>query len=158
MSSKTSPTTFVDVSNARFDDQRQIMEEIVAAGHCPFCPENFGKYNKHPYLKDGQHWFLTNNKWPYRNTKNHFILITKQHAESFAELSDAARAEVFELAAWAIDKYKIPGGALCLRFGDSNHSAGSVAHLHAQLIHPDIDAENYEEKPVRLRIGKARKK
>lgn len=149
---------FVDLDNARYEDQRQIMEEILKVGHCPFCQGNFEKYNTEPYLKDGQHWFLTYNKWPYENTKNHFLLITKEHVEAFSELSPAASAELFELASWAIQEFKMEGGALALRFGSTDYSAGTVQHLHAQLIQPDIDAPNYNEKPVRLKIGKTSKK
>jgi diadenosine tetraphosphate (Ap4A) HIT family hydrolase len=85
------------------------------------------------------------------------MFITNEHIESFAELSAVASAELFEMAATAIEKYKIPGGALALRFGDTDYSAGSVQHMHAQLIHPDVHKENYAEKPVKLKIGKVRK-
>ena len=148
---------FVDLDNARYDDQRQVMEEIIKAGHCPCCPKNFIQYNPDPFIREGEHWFLVPNRWPYENTKNHFLLITKDHIEAFSELSAAASAELFELAAWAIKEFDIEGGALALRFGDTDYSAGTVQHLHAQLIQPDIHLPNYSEKPVRLKIGKTRK-
>jgi ATP adenylyltransferase len=157
MSNTLTDKKFVDIENARYDDQRQVMQEIIKAGHCPFCPENFIQYNTDPFVKEGEHWFLVPNRWPYENTKQHFLLITKAHVEAFAELSPDASAELFKLAAWAIAEYKIDGGALALRFGDTNYSAGSVQHMHAQLIQPDIDAPGYAEKPVRLKIVKVRK-
>lgn len=148
---------FVDLDNARYDDQRQVMEEIIRAGHCPFCQGNWQKYNQTPPLQTGKYWFLTQNKWPYENTKRHFLLVTLEHIESFKELSPAAAAELFELSSWAIEHFNIPGGALALRFGDTDYSAGTIQHLHAQLIQPDIHLPNYSEKPVKLKIGKTRK-
>lgn len=154
----TDTTQFVDLKNARYADQRAVMEEIVAAGHCPFCQDHWYKYNTpEATLKDGKHWFLVKNRWPYVNTKQHFLLITKEHIETFGELSDNARVELFELTDWAINEFTIPGGALAIRFGDTRHSAGSVQHLHAQLVHPDVENPDFENAPVRLRIGRGKK-
>ena len=146
----------VDLENARYDDQREIMKQIQEEGYCPFCIEHYQKNNE-AILHEGEYWYFVKNKWPYENTKQHFLLITKKHIETFAELSAAARDELFEMSAEAIEKYKIPGGALALRFGDTDYSGGSVQHLHAQLVHSDVHKENYAEKPVRLKIGKVRK-
>lgn len=153
----TKPKKFVDLENARYSDQRQVMETIIKEGHCPFCPGNWQKYNPDPPLRVGKHWFLTKNKWPYENTKNHFLLVTHQHVESFKELSSEAAAELFELTTWAIEKFELAGGALALRFGDTDYSAGTVQHLHAQLIQPDIHLPNYSDNPVKLKIGKTKK-
>ena len=60
---------FVDLDNARVAEQRQVMEKIIADGKCPFCLENILQYHKEPILKDGTHWILTKNQWPYRSTR-----------------------------------------------------------------------------------------
>jgi ATP adenylyltransferase len=151
-------TQFVDLDNARLDEQRQVMEQIVAAGHCPFCLENFRQYHKLPILKEGKYWLLTQNQWPYVHTKHHFLLILKEHQEELAELDPAAGQELIELSQWAVKEYQLPGGALALRFGDTNYSAGTVKHLHGQLIQPDILAADYADKPVKFKIGKVLEK
>lgn len=145
---------YVDLDNARLDDQKKIMTDIIAAGHCPFCLENLKKYHKQEIIKDGKYWILTSNQWPYENTKLHLLLISKPHAEKLSELDPQAGQEMIEFFAWAEQKYQIPGGGIGFRFGDTNYSAGTVKHLHAQFIVPDIEKENFQ--PVRLKIGKTK--
>lgn len=149
---------FVDLDNTRLDEQRAVMRDILDADHCPFCQENLQKYHKQPVLKDGKYWLLTTNQWPYEHTKLHLLLIYKAHIEKLGEIDPEAGAELIELAQWAEKEYVMPGGGLAIRFGNTNYSAGTVAHLHAQLLQPDIDAPNYDEKPVKIKIGKTGRK
>lgn len=147
---------FVDLDNARLDEQRQVMEEIIAEGKCPFCLENLKKHHEQPILKQGKYWVLTDNRWPYEHTKHHILAISTQHVETLAELDPAAGAELLQLFAEVSTENQIPGGAIAIRFGDTDYSAGSVNHLHAHFIQPDIDANDYQ--PVRFKIGKSPKK
>lgn len=149
------PQRFIDVNNSRFADQQAVMENILEAGHCPFCAENLAKYHKADIIKHGQYWLLTPNQWPYTNTKHHFLLIHTQHVESLRDITPEASAELFALTNWAIEEYQLEGGALALRFGDTRYSAATVKHLHAQLITPDIFNPDFETNRVRLTIGKA---
>lgn len=151
----THPTQFVDLDNARLGEQKQVMREIIAAGHCPFCLENLRNYHKQPIIKETPHWLVTFNQWPYEHTKQHFLLIYKEHAEKLNELDPTAGQELIELVAWLEKEYQVPGGGWAMRFGDTNYSAGTVAHLHVQFISPDIEEDNFE--PVRLKIGKTKK-
>lgn len=143
---------FVDMDNARLEEQRQVMQEIIDQGHCPFCMENIRKYHKQQILKDGQYWILTLNQWPYENTRVHLLAILKTHAEKLAEVPAAAGQELFEMMAWAEQEYQVEGGAIGMRFGDTNHSAGTVNHIHAQFIIPDLKKPGFQ--PIRFKIGK----
>jgi len=147
---------FIDVDNAREADQRQVMEDIALAEHCPFCRKNLIKYHKQPILKEGKFWLLTRNQWPYKNTRHHFLLIYKSHATKLSELSPAAGQELFAIAAEVERDFKLQGGGLAMRFGDTDYSAGTVNHIHVQLIEPDVDAVNFE--PTRIKIGKDKDK
>jgi ATP adenylyltransferase len=144
----------VDIDNARLDEQRQVMQEIIDADHCPFCRENLDKYHKQEILKEGEFWLVTKNQWPYDFTKVHLLLIYKQHATDLSELDPESGKELLELLQWAQKEYKIPGGGWAMRFGDTDHSAGTVAHIHVQFIMPDL--EHPEFKPVRIKIGKSK--
>ena len=148
-------TSFVDLDNAREDEQRKVMKEIIAQQHCPFCLENIDKYHT-PTIKETGHWLFTKNRWPYKNAKYHFLIIYKKHAEKISDLDPSAGTELFKLLAWAEKKYQIPGGGWSMRFGSTDYSAGSVNHLHVQLIAPDIEKEDFL--PVRLKIGKEKEK
>ncbi|EKD47351.1 MAG: hypothetical protein ACD_66C00104G0002 [uncultured bacterium] len=148
------PITFVDIDNAREVEQIELMKQIMESGECPFCLENLKKYHRTPVLKETEHWLLTRNAWPYDNTREHFLIILKTHKERLRELSPDEGADFFRLMVWAEKKFDLPGGGLVMRFGDTVYSAGSVKHLHAQLIVPDIDKPGF--KPTRIKIGKAR--
>lgn len=144
----------IDIDNAREDDQRAVMQDIMAADHCPFCPENLLKYHKQPIIKDGQYWLVTTNQWPYPHTKFHFLLIYKEHVTNLAGLNPEAGKELIELTQWLEKENNVKGGGLAMRFGDTDFSAGTVAHMHVQFLVPSIEDENFE--PVRIKIGKSK--
>lgn len=153
---KKQKNQFIDIDNAREDEQKQVMEDIAEAKHCPFCRENLCKYHQEPILKEGKFWIVTTNQWPYAHTKHHFLLIYKVHAVNLSDLSPAAGQELFELVAEIEESYKLQGGGFAMRFGDTNYSAGTVNHLHVQLIEPDLTDPDFA--PVRIKIGKNRDK
>ena len=101
---------FVDLDNAREDEQKKVMEDIIKANHCPFCEENLKKYHKEPILKEGEFWIVTNNQWPYKNTKVHLLIIYKEHVINLANLDSNAGKELFDLIKWAEKEYHVPGG------------------------------------------------
>lgn len=146
----------VDLANARMDEQREVMKDIIEANHCPFCLENLKKYHKQPIIKETNHWLLTANQWPYKNVKHHLLIILKTHKEFLSELTIDEGAELIEVLKFAQEHTNAPGGGFAMRFGDTDYSAGTVAHLHAQFIIPDIDAPDF--KPTRFKIGKDKEK
>jgi diadenosine tetraphosphate (Ap4A) HIT family hydrolase len=148
----TGPTTFVDIDNSRMPEQVSVMEQIIEDGGCPFCMENFQKYHEQEVMKEGQFWLITPNRWPYENTKLHLLAVLKIHAENLQELPAGAGEELIALFKWVEQNYELPGGGWAMRFGDTNYSAGTIKHLHAQFIVPDITKDGF--KPVRFKIGK----
>jgi diadenosine tetraphosphate (Ap4A) HIT family hydrolase len=158
MPAKKNPK-LLDMDNARHDDQREYMQEIIEAGVCPFCLDQIKhKYNKEPVIKETKYWLLAKNHWPYVHTKLHLIAIYRKHAENIDDLDPEAGQDLFELVQWVNKNYDLPGGAVTMRFGDSDYSASSVVHIHAHIIVPDIEDPNYLDKPVRFKIGKTTKK
>lgn len=146
---------FVDINNSRVEEQRQEMQKIVDAGHCPFCPENLELYHKLPIIKEGKFWRISKNQWPYDHTQVQLLAIYKTHAETLSEIDPSAGEELLKLFAEIESEYKLPGGAFAMRFGDTRFSAGSVKHIHAQLIVPDADHPDFQ--PVRFKIGTIKK-
>lgn len=132
---------FVITDNIRREDQKKVMDTIVEAQHCPFCPENIEKYHKNPILKTGKYWVLTDNQWPYEKIKHQLLAIYKTHIEHITEMDPEAGAELISMFQEEAAKRKIPGGGLAMRFG-SNPELGTygntVLHLHAHLIEPDL--------------------
>ncbi len=145
---------FVNLENARVKEQRKIMEAIKKGEYCPFCPEYYNGAKLEPVIRQGKYWHLRKNRWPYKNTRVHLIIILNQHAENLSEISPEAAQEFFELAQWAEQEYQILGGGLCLRFGDIEINGATVLHLHAHLITAKITDKNdpaYQK--VRFKVG-----
>lgn len=131
---------------------KNVLKTIEKTEKCPFCKENF-KYHKNPILKKGKDWFITKSSWPYKNTQYHFLIISEKHKENFEELKLLDFRTVSALANWAIEKYKIKGGGLVLRFGETDYTGSSVCHLHFHLIAPEINKRTQKAKTVYFPIG-----
>ena len=141
------------VVNKRFakGEYENVISSIEKKGKCPFCPDNF-KYHKEPIFKRENGWIVTKNSWPYKNTKYHFVIIGEKHKENFSELEEDDFKTVRKLTNWTIKKFKIKGGALSLRFGETNHTGATVCHLHFHLISPQLAKKNVA-KTVYFPIG-----
>lgn len=131
-------------------DYKKVIATIESKGKCPFCPKNF-TYHKKPTLKRSANWFITENSWPYKNTSIHLIILSKQHKEYFGELTLNDFRHVKSLANWAIKKFRIKGGALTIRFGDTDYTGATVCHIHFHLISPKH--HKGKTKPVFFPIG-----
>jgi len=140
----------MNIRSARLPEQRKKMRETEKQGICPFCPKYFKKYHDAPIIKETTHWLLTKNDYPYDGAKIHLLLIHKKHIETLKEISPKARNEMFSLASWAIDKYKIPGGGLSMRFGDLKYNGATIAHLHSHIVKGSKEGENNERLLVQL--------
>lgn len=127
----------VNLSNARTEQQRGVMEAIATDGDCPFCPEHLAKYHKNPIIRTGENWLLTANQWPYENTRVHMLAIAAYHVETLDGLKTGAFEELGDHMRWATREYAVKAGGVAMRFGDTSLTGASVSHLHAHLIVPD---------------------
>jgi len=141
----------VDKRYAKSKEYKNTLEAIENTAKCPFCKDNF-KYHKKKILRKEKNWFITESSWPYKNSKFHFLVISEKHKENFEDLKASDFKIVSDLTNWAIKKYKIKGGALSLRFGDTNCTGASVCHLHFHLIVPKLD-KSKKAKTVNFPIG-----
>ena len=142
------------VVNPRFaktGEYRDVIGTIEATGQCPFCPDNF-RYHKNPILKKLHGWAITENSWSYKNAQKHFIIIPNDHKETLSDVSPDDMENILRLSKWATRKYKIRGGALTMRFGESDFTGATVSHLHAHLIYP-AKGKNNRGKTVMFPIG-----
>ncbi len=143
--------SFVNLNNARLDEQRRVMQDIVENQECPFCPEYIDKYHKQKTLREGKHWRITKNQWPYKYTDIHLLAIANYHAEKLSDLKKGAFDELQEHMVWAEKEFKINTGGIGIRFGDMSGSGATVNHLHAHLIVPSADKP--ADKKVRFKIS-----
>lgn len=143
---------FVNVKNARAGEYKKVIEKIATTGKCPFCKENF-KYHKKPVFRRKNNWFLTDNSWPYKNTACHLIVLGDEHKENFSELTKKDLESVSFLISWAIKEWKIKGGAIAIRFGDTDYTGASVSHLHFHIISPEVNKKTKRAEVVNFPIG-----
>lgn len=141
----------VDKTYAKSKEYKKTLETIEKTAKCPFCKDNF-KYHKKKILKKESKWFITESSWPYKNSKFHFLIISEKHKEEFSDLKTPDFKTVSNLVNWVIKKYKIKGGALSLRFGDTKYTGASVCHLHFHFIVPKLD-KNKKAKTVNFPVG-----
>ena len=142
----------VNIKNARKGEYKKVIKEIAKTGKCPFCKENF-KYHKKPIFKKKGDWFLTEVSWPYKNTYCHLMILGEKHRENFSELKNEDFEAISFLTRFAIKKYKIKGGALAVRFGNTDYTGASVAHLHFHIISPEINKKTGRTKTVNFPVG-----
>ena len=138
----------MNINNARGELQIQNMKRIQKDGVCPFCPQHLKTYHEPPILREGAHWVVTFNMYPYQNSAYHFLFITKTHLTDTQDLSAEAWAELHEHIKWVDREYEIDCGTLLMRSGNMLKTGSSVSHLHAQFI-----VGSDPEKPIMTRVG-----
>ena len=128
---------------ARSDEQREYMDDLERRGICVFCPE----HNRAKVEIEGEHFYVTRNLWPYRGTREHWLIVPRAHVRAFDELPDEAAVEL-----WAL-KRRLKGDARATatveRSGDMRYNGGSVAHLHIHFVTLDESPE----RTVRFRVS-----
>lgn len=127
----------VNLRYAKGSKYGATLKEIKSAKVCPFCPKTF-KWHTKPILRRTKNWLITENFNPYKNARYHFLIIGKSHKEGFRKLTQSDWRQISGLVRWAIEKYKLKGGGLVMRFGDSNYTGATVTHLHLHLIIPKL--------------------
>jgi diadenosine tetraphosphate (Ap4A) HIT family hydrolase len=124
----------VNAKNTASPAYAKILRTIEKEGICPFCWKNFLIHHTRPIIAKGRHWLLTENFNPYPGTTHHLLVVSKHHVAHFKDLPPAAHKELFAILAPELERRKIRGGGLFMRFGDGDYTMSSVGHLHAQLI------------------------
>ncbi len=141
-------TPLYEFSATRDPKQYQIMEGLLAKGQCHFCPEAFAEHHKAPILWKGIHWFVTENDFPYKGARCHFMMVLQNHVETLSGVPPGAWEEMGTILRWLEQHYGIEGGALGFRFGEPVRSGASIRHVHAHVIVPEVGAP-----PVPFFIG-----
>ncbi len=138
---KSDKKAYVDINNAHGEKMLATLQQIIEDGVDPFSLEHMQKYHERPILEIGKYWFVTENQWPYPNTRVHLLFITVEYAETFKDIPSDAFAELEELCEKYSEQYGVEGGALCMRFGKTSMTGATVKHLHAQLIEANMEGD-----------------
>jgi ATP adenylyltransferase len=128
------PKPLYDLAAARSDAQRKRMEDLEAAGICVFCPEHVAEHQPEPIEHTGNHWYVTRNRYPYKGTATHYLIVARRHVTSFDELPDEAGAELWSIKRMLTAQLEPAAVATVERSGNMLYNGGSVAHLHIHLV------------------------
>lgn len=127
------------------------LNKIVAGGFCPFCEEHLFKHHRQPLIYRSRHWLVTENAWPYKGVRLHFLFITRTHIEKTEDISPAGWLELHKLYKKLMERHRLTGATLMIRSGDTKITGASVNHLHAHLV---IGAARTKKtKPIKALVG-----
>lgn len=127
----------VNVKNAGVlprSNYADVLTEITRQGFCPFCEEHLMKHHRKPVLFKNKSWLVTENAWPYEDSKKHFLLIARAHLADAAQLSPQGWAHLGAAFKRLTKDYKLRGASLVMRSGDTRYTGATVQHLHAQVV------------------------
>lgn len=135
------------LENSRGDAQSDDMRRLEAEGRCLFCPgqEPLAVLHKTPQ------WTIVPNRFPYRGTRLHLLLVPDEHVTDMADLSPAARDDFWSALAWVRDRYGLTYYGLAVRNGDPRFTGGTIRHLHLHVVVGDV--ENPEADSVRVKLS-----
>lgn len=112
------------------------MIEGYRAGKCPFCDPLDQEKNR--LVRESGAWRMWLNPFPMKHTKPHLVLAPTRHVAPGGAITAADFTDMGELFLWAQKEYGFTGGGFAMRFGSPKQSAGTVLHLHANIIIPDL--------------------
>jgi ATP adenylyltransferase len=137
-------TGLYQLGNFRHPEQLADMQALDRDGTCIFCPEHLTADPSHPVLHESRHWLVTNNKYPYANTRLHLLLVPRAHVEDLLDLEPAARDEYWTVLEWIKKSYGLTFYSIGSRNGDSRYTGSSIAHVHVHVVVGDVDDPAHE--------------
>lgn len=139
---------FIDPRNARSQDQLDVMLENEYAGKDPLALENVDPEQE--ILMQKKYWYVTKNRYPYDGVEYQFAIFALDEIYDLDEVSPEMWAELQTIWNELRKEYRLPGGAMCFRFGDTFCSKASLKRIHCHIIVPK------EKQKVSFGIGSTR--
>jgi diadenosine tetraphosphate (Ap4A) HIT family hydrolase len=136
------------------------MLEGYRAGKCPFCDPLDPEKNK--VINQVGRWRMWVNPFPTKHSKLHLVMAPCEHMDRHSLITSMDFANMGGLFMWAQQEFGFTGGGFVMRFGSPKHGSGTVLHLHANIIIPDLSGpvqvplakgpEQIAEKVARMRV------
>ena len=143
--------TLYYLGNFRTEEQRAEMQRLEAAGICIFCPGQLPESPEQPVVLRTAHWTVRPNRYPYKGTQEHLLLIPNEHVTDLVELSPEAQQDFWQALAQVREKYALTYYGLGARNGDFRFTGGTIEHLHIHIVVGDVDNPDHE--PVRIKLS-----
>jgi ATP adenylyltransferase len=137
--------------NSRDAEQCAEMVRLEDDGTCLFCPEHFSAGRERRVLSQTRWWSITENKYPYRGSKLHLLLIPTLHVPDILALPEPALADFWTALAWVKNNYALQFYGLGMRCGNCMFTGGTIEHLHVHVVVGDVEDPQHE--PVCLKLS-----
>ena len=137
--------------NSRDAGQRAEMVRLEMGGTCVFCPEQLSAGPERRLLHQTTWWGVTENKYPYRGSRLHLLLVPAVHVPDILALSESALADFWKALAWVRENYALQFYGLGMRCGNCMFTGGTIEHLHVHVVVGDV--EDPEHEPVCLKLS-----
>lgn len=135
--------------NYRTQEQLTQMVELEAAGVCIFCPEHLAESELIVY--NTPLWTVAKNRFPYRGTQLHYLLLPDEHVEDMADLSPESQLDFWTAVRWVKATHNLTHYGLVARNGDCAFTGGTIRHLHVHIVQGDV--ENSEFTAIRVKLS-----
>jgi hypothetical protein len=115
-----------------------VMRTHIDNGTCPFCPNGFDP-TLNRIIGQNDHCMFWENpvgKGDPALEKHYVFALKDEHRTDITTLSPAQRLAFMDLMIQAVERLNIPGGAIVMRFGQAKRNAGSLRHIHANILVP----------------------
>lgn len=134
MSEKLGPDRYryIYPPNARRQDQLDIMLRLEAEGKDPLDKDVI----EQEILFETGSWYVSRNRFPYKNTEQHFLVVANQPVYALADVTPEMWQDLAGVLTRLTREYQVDGGGLCLRFGDPARTGASLKRLHWHVIQP----------------------
>ena len=112
------------------------MVKKIQAGECFFCQLNTD-FNEVIFENKLWHGWYYTAQIESANLACHIVIAHKRHLPQLTELTSEDGRYLFEIVLMFAKKDNLSGGGLLMRFGDPRLNAGTVRHLHLNIIVPN---------------------
>lgn len=112
-----------------------VMLERYRSGVCTFCDPLDPEKNK--LVAERGDWRMWVNPFPLPHTSVQLVMAPRRHVAPGGEILSSDFTRMGELFDCAQKQFGFTGGGFVMRFGTPLQSAGTVLHLHANIIIPD---------------------
>jgi ATP adenylyltransferase len=139
------------LGNSRTEEQSAEMRRLESAGICLFCPKHLSVDAEHPALLKTAHWTVVNNRYPYKGTRQHLLLIPDAHVSDLVDLPPESHHDFWDVLSWVRDHYTMTYYGLGVRNGDNRFTGGSIWHVHVHVVVGDVNDPAHG--PVRMKLS-----
>ena len=110
---------------------------------CPFCDPLDADKNRVIKMHGGWRMWECPAKFRAEEIARHFVIAPVRHFTHIMGMTMQDWSDLGHIASWACEDegLGLTGGALVMRFGNPTFHAGSIRHLHCNIIRPRGDCE-----------------